>query len=215
MKWKWIGPAFVSEGPTDDRFLAKIVGRAIEDLCAARFADVVLIGDVIPIRARGGPASVDASVDALIENAGSFNLVIFHHDMGANPDRVEREWLAPMRQAWSGRGTGEPLVFMLPVRESEAWALADGDALRATFGVSWSDSVLGIPAQRRRVAAEPNPKQVMRRITERVSGRSIDYHSRLGELIDLSKLDEVEAYSAWTAELCTALENDLNLKRIR
>ena len=212
---KWIGPAFVSEGPTDDRFLTKIIGRALEELCAARFVDDVLIGDVIPVRTRSGPASVDASVRALVENSGSFNLVIFHHDVGANPERVQREWVVPMREAWSSRGVPAPLVFLLPVRESEAWALADGDALRSVFGVTWDDAELGLPGRRRRVAEIADPKRVISQISGRVSGRPVDYHSRLGELIDLRKLSEVDAYSDWTTELCAALENDLQLKRMR
>ena len=211
---KWIGPAFVSEGPTDDRFLARIVGRAIEDACAARFDDLVLVGDVITIRARGGPASISDSVHSLVRNSGSYNLVVFHHDMGANPGRVEREWVAPMRAAWDRDGTGEPLVFLLPVRESEAWALVDGDALRSTFGVNWDDVTLGLPDRPRRVADVPYPKTVMRQISSRVSGRPVDYHSRLGELVDLRKLGEVDACSSWIEELCGVLENDLHLNRI-
>lgn len=211
---KWIGPAFVSEGPTDDRFLGRIVGRAIEDACAARFGDDVLIGDVIPIRARTGPASIEDSVRVLVQNSGSYNLVVFHHDMGANPARVEREWIAPMRAMWHQAGTGEPVVFMLPVRESEAWALVDGDALRATFGVNWDDEALGLPVHPRRVADVADPKLVISQIAGRVSGRPVDYHARLGDLVDLRKLDEVDAYSSWLEELCAVLENDLRLKRI-
>ena len=211
---KWVGVALVSEGPTDDRFLPGVIGRSLEDLLAREFDDYVLVGEVIPVQVSGGPAAVKDYVSALRDNVGSFNIVVFHHDSGANPNRVAEQWIDPMRREWSERGTEDPITFLVPVRETEAWALADGDALRRVFGVSWSDDELGIPANPRNVAGVTDPKKVIDGIVTRTSGRRADYHTRLGELVDLNRLAAVDAYAEWLRSVEQQLESSLNLKRI-
>lgn len=153
---KWVCPAFVSEGPTDDRFLPNVLNRAVVDLCAQSFADYVEVADAVVIRNRSGPAPIADVVAQLRRNSGSYNLVIFHHDGGANRARADREWIEPMRTEWAASGSSDPLVFVVPIRETEAWALADGDAIRRVYGVSWDNARLGVPDNPRDVAAIPD-----------------------------------------------------------
>ena len=210
---RWVGPAFVSEGPTDDRFLANLLNRAIVDLCARRFSDAVDVADAVVIRDRGGPAPIPAVVAALRRNAGSFNVVIFHHDGGSDVDRVEREWIRPMREAWSSADVPAPIVFVIPVRESEAWALADPDAIRRVYGVSWDNVRLGVPDNPRDVRRIADPKSVLTAISKAVGGRGTHYYARLGELVDLGRLAAVDAFAQWCDDMSHVLENDIRMTR--
>lgn len=210
---KWVGPAFVSEGPTDDRFLPNVINRAIEDLCARQFADSVEVADAIVIRSSGGPAPVSEVVAELRRNSGSYNMVIFHHDSGTNRDRVEREWIRPMRSAWAASGLQDPLVFVVPVRETEAWALADSDAIRRVYGVGWSNDRLGVPDHARDVRSIADPKKVLASIGRAVGGRVTNYHARLGELVSLDRPAAVEAFAEWRDDVAYVLEHDIRLTR--
>lgn len=210
---KWVCPAFASEGPTDDRFLPNIINRAIVDLCASTFADSVEVADAVVVRDRGGPSPVDDAVAALQVNSGSYNMVIFHHDAGANRQRVERDGIQPMRTAWAASGSQDPLVFVVPVRETEAWALADGDALRRVYGVSWNNARLGVPDNPRDVRDIADPKLTLAAIGKAVSGRVGNYHARLGELVSLDRLAAVEAFAEWRCDMAHVLEHDIRLTR--
>jgi hypothetical protein len=210
---KWVCPAFASEGPTDDRFLPNVINRAIVDLCARHFSDYVEVADAVVVRDRGGPASIPDVVAELRRNAGSYNMVIFHHDAGANRDRVDREWVEPMRAAWAATDSSDPLIFVVPVRETEAWALADGDAIRRVYGVSWDNARLGVPDNPRDVCDVHDPKKVLAAIGKAVGSRVTNYHARLGELVSLDRLAAVEAYSEWRGHMVHVLEHDIRLTR--
>ncbi|WP_158516729.1 hypothetical protein [Scytonema hofmannii] len=47
---------------------------------------------------------------------------------------------------------------VVPIREMEAWALVDGDALRGAFGTVLDDSALGISTRLREVEGIFEPK---------------------------------------------------------
>jgi hypothetical protein len=201
----WLAMALISEGKVDDQFLPRILERSASEVCA-RYTDVrVDVADLVLLRARPGPASVADSLDLAEENDGAFNVLIVHHDAGSNSERVHREWLEPFATTWTSRDRSEPMVFVVPVRETEAWAMADGDALRGVFGVSWEDRQLGVPSPVRGVEGIQDTKARLRSVRDRMSGSTLDYHSRLGELIRLDALRGVPAFREWEVALEASL----------
>lgn len=77
---RYLNTALISEGSTDDRFLPRLLGRALDDLCARDFQDTVEIPDVTVLRDRSGPPPVDAIMTMVEQNTGSFYLVFVHRD---------------------------------------------------------------------------------------------------------------------------------------
>jgi hypothetical protein len=200
---RYLTSGLVAEGRTDDRFLPPLLSRALEELCADEFDESVEVSEVQVLRSRGGPLGVDGIVELVDGQRDSFVLVFVHRDQGANVDRVRSEWTEPLRTRWDDRAGR--LVMVVPVRETEAWMLADGDALRAVLRVRWPDSQLGVPAPPRRVEEIADPKQVLHRLEARIS-RSFDaYLDRLGEEMSIEALRKVPAFWQWWEDTRSAL----------
>lgn len=189
---RYLTSALISEGPTDDKFLPRILNRMLVDLCVNEFSDQVEIADVKILRKRGGPSGIEEILKLVDDNQRAFVLIFIHHDQGASPSRTESHWLEPIRAAWGGRT--EQLVFVVPIRETEAWILADGDAIRRSLGVRWSNEIIGIPSRASAVEKIPDPKKVLARLEPRIGRSMVNYFDRLGELVSLSKLSELTAY---------------------
>lgn len=199
----------LTEGRTDDRILPRLLERSADEVCARAVKTSVDVGEVIVVRPRPGPPNVDDIVAEAIKNDGAFNVLLVHRDIGASRERSEREWIDPIRDAWATAGRSEKLVVAAPVRETEAWALVDGDALREVFGVNWTDDKMKLPALPRLVEKIEDPKQILENIREQISRRSTDYYARLGDLIRLERLRLVPSFQAWEAELEEALRRTL------
>ena len=110
---------------------------------------------------------------------------------------------APMR---------EQTVAVVPVRETEAWALADGKALRGAFGTMLDDLVLGIPPRPRDVERILDHKLALNQVFERVveSGgrkkrKAAAFLDVIGEQVRLPWLRQVPAFRLFEQNLCRAL----------
>lgn len=201
----WLSMLLLTEGRTDDRILPRLLERSAEEVCARVVEGSVDVGEVVVVRPRPGPPNIDDIVRQAIKNDGAFNVLLVHRDIGANRARSEREWIQPIRDAWTAAGRKEELVVAAPVRETEAWALADGNALRSVFGVNWQDERLKLPASPKLVEEEVDPKRVLEHIRDQISRRSTDYYARLGDLIALERLRLVPSFQAWESDLGDAL----------
>jgi hypothetical protein len=200
---RYLTSALISEGRSDDEFLPRLLTRALDDMCSSDFDDVVEVADVVVMRMRSGPPAVDSVIELVERQAGSFSLVFFHRDQGANPERVKREWIDPLRRTWGSRT--ERLITVVPVRETEAWLLADGAALRRALGVRWPNDVLGVPGTPRLVEKISDPKAVLSELGDRVRRPIDSYFARLGELVSLDVLADVPAFRSWQEETRDAL----------
>lgn len=200
---RYLASGLVAEGRTDDRFLRPLLSRALEELCSREFDEMVEVSEVQVLRSRVGPHSVAEIVELADEQRDSFLLLFVHRDQGASPGRVRSEWIEPLRTIWQDRS--ERLVMVVPVRETEAWMLADGDALRAVMRVKWPDSQFGVPAPPRRVEEIADPKQVLKGLGDRVSRTFDAYLDRLGEEISIETLSRVPAFRQWWDDTRSAL----------
>jgi hypothetical protein len=207
---RYLTSALISEGGTDDRFLPGLLGRALDAICSSDFTDSVEIPDVTVLRDHSGPPSVDQIIKIIERNDGLFSLVFVHRDHGASGERIEREWVGPLATRWGRRS--ERLVMVVPVRETEAWVLADGLALRRALGVTWRDSELGVPIRPKDVEAIRDPKVPLRKTGVRIGRPVENYFERLSELVSLSVLQQVPSFAGWWERTVEAL-TDLGYRR--
>lgn len=198
-------PTLMSEGSTDTRFYVGLLRRVLEDVLFTRAVRGFEIADLFELGDTSGLVEPDV-VCAELESRGAwaFSMVFVHRDADARDDSKSAPWVEGIRgqlvdERWSR------LVLIIPVRMTEAWVLADGDALRAALGVSWSDEDLGVPMNPADVEKISEPKSTIRSVVDRLRGPSVDVHSRVGERVSLEVLRRVPAYRDMETHLVESL----------
>lgn len=197
----WMRVALVSEGASDDAFLPAVLQRSAEDVCPVG----TQVDDVLPVRAARGPASVADMVRALAQHRGGFGVIAVHHDGASDPRDVYRRWVVRLHDLWLAAGFTEPVVGVVPVRETEAWALADAEALRFLLGWS-SSSTLGLPERGVELEKLTDPKAALRALFERQHRWNPQYLTRLSQLASLERLRELPSFRRWEDDLAGALQ---------
>ena len=215
---RYLGLALFAEGPSDHHFFPSILRRTTEDLCLRGTDELVEVSDVIrivPPRMEGhdnrdGRTKV---VEAVRQVWDGIDLLFLHSDGGGDFQAAMAQRILPARALFQQEPGGEErrLIGVVPIREMEAWALVDGDALRLAFGTTLTDAQLGIPATPAGVEGLPDPKLVLQQAYEAVvKGRkpkreAVRFLPLLGERIRLERLRLVPAFGRFESELQQAL----------
>lgn len=212
---RYLGLALFAEGPTDHRFLRPVLHRLVDDLCVHLGRDIVEVGEILelhsPRRAKEENRATRV-LEAARDAWGEFDVLFVHTDGGGDPQAAEEERVQPARDRIVAELGDEVRVLpVLPVRETEAWAAADGDALRAAFGSVLDDEALSLPARRHEVENINDPKQLLDQAYTRVVGKK--RHAKgvahllgvIGERVRLSCLRDVPAFSQFETRLRGAL----------
>jgi hypothetical protein len=212
---RYLGLALHCEGSTDRRFLEPVIRRALLRLVAEHCSTAVDVAEQF-VDLAASSRELEHVASRIIETAAAVDLVFVHADGGNNPERARTERFDPIVDRIRG-GDGElplTLVAVVPVRETEAWLLADPDAIRRAFGTTRSIDELGLRAHAGDVEHVPDPKATLAEAFQRAVGPrrrrrlSRGYQSflaLLGEQIALSRLEDVPAFRQFEADLITAL----------
>src|ERR1700722_8552196 len=136
---------------------------------------------------------------AIAEDLTCFDLVFAHNDHNERKklDHLRKQLLVP---------ADSRLIGLVPVRETEAWMLADLDALRARGG---GVDVSGLPTSPGGVEQLPDPKATLSKALGRRA--SNDVFEFLGLNVSLARLAQVPAYQLFLQDLTTALK-ELNFQ---
>jgi hypothetical protein len=211
---RYLGLALIAEGPSDRRFLPPVLYRLTEELCLAHARSTIEVGAVVSL----DPSSMEGAnftkkvVAAAGEASGTYHVLFLHTDGGGDYATALRARFEPWKAGLAGlRHADEREVAVVPVREMEAWTLADGDALRGAFGTSLGDSALGLPSRPADVERIPDPRAVLRRAYERVFNPRRPRSSvggtleAIAERVRLDRLRQVPAFARLEADLRTVL----------
>lgn len=201
----------IREGPSDEWFLAPLLQRALDCLVCEKFDGVV---EILPIRSLRADHQRPEDVLAAAERAnGVFDVLLYHHD-GA-PTRHSADVVGRMRTAWQVRNGPEPLVPVVPVRETEAWVLADREALAGTLSIRTATVEKAVPAKAADVEALIDPKQILRSLVRPAVGMRArrrhhelyeGFFDRLATRVSIERLREFPSFAAWWDEMTQALE---------
>ncbi|HEX2091935.1 MAG TPA: hypothetical protein VHG28_06010 [Longimicrobiaceae bacterium] len=177
------------------------------------------IGEVLPLDAPSDFRDERRAI-RILEAArsvwGGFQLLFVHADGLNDPERVREEQVLPglmeVRQALgNGKFAG---IGIVPVRETEAWTLCDGDALRAAFRTTLLDEEMELPPRPRDVERIPDPKRKLNETYWRILGGSSRARGRtaapflalIGETINIEKLAEVPSFGQFRSDVEAALK---------
>lgn len=189
---RYLTASLFCEGREDARFLEHVLARQLTVL--GFDGPGFEMGDVF----TQGCRSVEEAGrigGAVLVAARDFDLVFIHHDWN------ERAKIETLRKRVDGELPADTrLVGVVPVRETEAWPLADSAAFPKVGG----DGVALLPIRPKDVEAVSDPKLLL----EKALGRQYDERIAdwIGERIDLRRLAQVPAYADFLRDLTTALK---------
>ncbi len=192
MGLRYLSIALLTEGLSDQWFLLPLIDRqvaALEPESAPGFD----FGGTAP-----GSRFTVAPRDQVVEEVASLlehmDIVLIHHDHN------ERSKVESVR-ARLGR-EADRLVGIVPVRETEAWMLADAAALPTATAEA---SVRDLVRSPRDVEKVPDPKKALAEAFGPRHRPEYDF-DRLGQRVSLAVLQQVPAYARWVGELRTTME---------
>lgn len=196
----------IREGPSDDWFLPILLRRAVEALALESFPACREVQEIrsLPQAGNQHPASV---LDAVAAEHGTFDVLLYHHD-GAPPGKSDPV-IRRMREAWAASRFAEPLVAVVPMRETEAWLLADRPALLRVLNVR---KLAGDFVSGGMVENCSDPKRVVAGLLREAgfdpgrSGVLRNFYTAVAETADIDALRKVPAFRQWWNDMTEALE---------
>ncbi|MHB1468633.1 MAG: hypothetical protein ACYCX7_05700 [Solirubrobacteraceae bacterium] len=148
---------------------------------------------------------------------GEFHILFVHADGGSDPARIRRDNVMPGLELVRQRlgQDGRRGIAVVPVRETEAWALADADAVRATLGTARSARELGLPVSPAELERLLDPKATFAAVLKRARpgrrGRRrpspIPFLDLLGERTSIVAVSRLAAFRLLLEDLQQALED--------
>lgn len=192
-----------AEGPTDYHFLLPLLDRLLDDLLAQHYTSRSTLAETHGIDApapqpKAREARIAAAIDTYWDRC---NLFIIHTDGSPGDPAVQRQRLVDPGIA-AARVTHErcPIAACVPVRETEAWLLADPAAFAARLGPAPHD----LPSDPERVT---DPKAALKTIFAAAKSKfdpAIDY-AFFGNQVGLPALRRLPAFQSFETELLAAL----------
>ncbi|MFH6781820.1 MULTISPECIES: DUF4276 family protein [Methylobacterium] len=202
-----------SEGPTDRRFLPKIVYRTLLGIVQAEaVVRVELQEDILSYTEK-----TNAARAAIVcRDRDSVDLFVIHADASrARVEQVEAQIVGQVR-TFSRAECAMPehrIVPLMPVREMEAWTLADPDAVARVFGfASWPDRV-PLSWHPERAETVEDPKRALNEAVRVLFGgrkgrRAPDPGGLLDQIaaeMDLRRLGRLPSYQRFETDLRVGL----------
>lgn len=210
----YLGLALYAEGPTDYLFLGPLLQRVAEEL-ALDARGTVDVSEVLPLNEP--PEFRDRPRDQRILKAAElavsqWRILFVHADGAANPVKARVEQVEPALEAVEARMLSGKVCAVVPVRETEAWALCDPEAFRgskarAAAVARYRDQTGDSPESDR------DPKKSLRDIlnsglkpSARRGKTERDVTLRdLGERVDLERLRGLPSFERFEEEFRQAL----------
>jgi len=209
----WLVAGLFSEGPTDRRFLPRIVYRTLLDIVQAEAAMTVELQEIV----ISYNEKINAKrADIICRDRESVDLFVIHADASRSlVDQIQARFVGQVR-ALARDGCAMPesrIVPLIPVREMEAWMLADPDAVARVFGFSaWPDRI-ALSWQPERAEVVEDPKRALNDAVRALFGGRKGRRApgpeglfdQIAEEIDLRRLARLASYQRFEADLRSGL----------
>jgi hypothetical protein len=212
--------ALYAEGSTDGKFLPQIIKRTTDSILSQhdRHGIEVSLSDCQWEKPAKTAKRVECILHVARKTAG-YHVLIIHSD---GDNRGYEQTVAELFQPGKSRvlsasmyeNVCTDLVPLIPVRMTEAWMLADPDALCTVLGKKVDVRILGMPIKAKLVEKEFNPKITLDHVIKCVYPRAPkdqrqEYKNRLykglGSEISLKRLSDVPSYQRFVEDLTDTL----------
>lgn len=217
MRYWYLQPAFYGEGRLDYAFLPRVLQRLCEQIAWEVEDATIEVADPTLLSDSHETADADrASRIATAVRLAACNLLWVHTDGGSDAALAQRLCVEPAFALIRQRPPEAPWqgVAVVPVREMEAWALVDGDAIRAALGVTLGDDALGLVAG---AACEHllDPKKTLDEVLRRSLGKQYRPGRQSGlestlqaiaERVSFEQLRRLHSFTACEVEMRRAVQ---------
>lgn len=209
--------AFWGEGPSDERFLPKIIYRALEDIlfkCAQGEWDVFE-----PVILTTNELHFPEQVADIAKKAKGFTLVFIHTDADARniSEKAFPYKINPALELLSQLSEEEAckhIIPVIPVTKMESWKLADFDALQDLLGVQLDAKALGMGKKAMYLEQSANVKilfdNVLKAVGEsrgrrRSNPNASDVDEALAKMVSMDRLKQLNSFRQFLDALKTTL----------
>jgi hypothetical protein len=197
----YIRAGVYAEGPTDYEFLLPLLDRLLDSLAGSLFPGAYEVGSTYGIDAASGTGRRAGRVaEAIHEFWDACTLFVIHTDGAGDPEGAMKTNVEPGVDAARSARPERAVVAAacIPVREIEAWLLADPAVFQAILGTTPS-----CPADPER---ELDPKATLRRILKEGGARRPPerMYRFFGERVRIDSLRSLPAFRAFEAALVAA-----------
>jgi hypothetical protein len=190
-----------AEGSTDYSFLLPLLDRLLPELVHTLPADHDL-GVSVQIGPPRVPTKRAHEIASAIEKHwGQCTLFVIHADGAGDPDRARREQVEPGLRLVRSHRPDLAAVACIPVREIEAWLLAD----TAPFSALYRGASPTLPEDPERIL---DPKRALLDALARSRGsrrRGPDPYEFFGANVSLDRLRQLPAFQRFEADLIEAI----------
>lgn len=211
----YIGWTSFYEGSSDRSYFDVLLPRLMEEIIAWSGTRQVIIpgAPVVMLGQRG--RTIQAVATEICEAADAYHLVFIHADTGG---RNLRRTL-PARSSAYCEAAGvicnwppSRCITVEPAHETEAWVLADPDAVLGALGYNGRASDLGLPTHAAAAEALPDPKQALAAAVRQVRGPRLARGAdqllpAIARAQSFEALRRSVSFRAFEARLFLALEN--------
>lgn len=200
---RYLCAGIYAEGPTDYAYLLPLLDQLLPSLTHAELSIVPTVGDSVGIdapeqrRARRAER-IAAAVDAFW---GQCTLFVIHADGGGDPERALREQVEPGIALSRAMHPDLAVAACVPVREIEAWLLADDRPFRRLLG---PDAPSDLPSD---PEAVHDPKRELSRLLAASGGPRLqrEAYGFFGANADRVALRRLPAFCRFEEQLVRAI----------
>jgi Domain of unknown function (DUF4276) len=210
-----------AEGSTDGKFLPQVIKRTAEAILAQNDQHDIKVP--LPDCLWEKPAKAVKRVECILHIArqtAEYDALIIHSD---GDDRGYEQTVVELFQPGKNRVLSASmhenvcvdLVPLIPVRMTEAWMLADPDALCTVLDKKVNARTLGIPIKAKLVEKDFNPKTTLDHVikcaypsaskSQRQKFKH-ELYKELGQEISLKRLSDVPSYQQFMEDLTSTLQ---------
>lgn len=199
------------EGPTDEAYFGQLIPRVMDELVRTKGTRHAEVPTEPAIRLeRGSVADVARKACAARED---FAIAFFHADIGGRGlEKGLDHRSVSYCEAMNAECDWPPVrcVTITPRHETEAWVLADPEAVTEALGYRGSPDAIGLPANAAAAERLTDPKQVLSEAMKAVRGRRrvadpADIMAAVAQRQRLDRLRQTKSFAAFEDRLTAAL----------
>ena len=203
--------AALYEGASDEAYFEVLIPRVMEDIIAGRGKRHSTIPPTPAIRLKRDAVDVVAREASNARDA--FHLMFIHADTGGRKVETALEARSGRCcEAMHAMCDWPPVrcITITPRHETEAWVLADPDAVTASLGYVGSPGSIGLPADANEAERLVDPKAVLAAAVNQVRRRRRPFSARqmfpaIAQRQSLAKLRAATSFATFEIDLLAAL----------